>query len=292
MDPGTVAGFFKTSRGDDWFQQPNRLSSEHMRWDIIDAVSRATRSPGHHPLKHEAGPYQARYRLESVFSARQAIRRRRSAQGFDRERSVWDVETFLAVLERTLALNDAPFDGFPYPPRCHLAIFVHNVKGLEPGLYFLLRQPGHEQEIRDLLDEGFAWERVRKAFPLFLLRTGHFRRQAQIISCHQEIGGESAFSLGMVVRFRPALKGRPWDYPTLFWETGLIGQIFYLEAEAHGLRGTGIGCFFDDAMHEFLGLKGDTYQSLYHFTVGFPLVDERIQTIEPYTHIKSQYDFI
>ena len=38
----------------------------------------------------------------------------------------------------------------------------------------------------------------------------------------------------------------PWFYPRLFWECGAIGQVLYLEAEALGLRGTGIGCFFDE----------------------------------------------
>ena len=34
----------------------------------------------------------------------------------------------------------------------------------------------------------------------------------------------------------------------------MIGQVLYLEAEAAGARGTGIGCFYDDAVHELLGL--------------------------------------
>lgn len=38
----------------------------------------------------------------------------------------------------------------------------------------------------------------------------------------------------------------PSMYPRLFWETGLIGQMLYLEAHAFGVSGTGIGCFFDD----------------------------------------------
>ena len=38
----------------------------------------------------------------------------------------------------------------------------------------------------------------------------------------------------------------------------MIGQVLYLEAEAVGLRGTGIGCFFDDGMHSLLGLKDST----------------------------------
>ena len=33
--------------------------------------------------------------------------------------------------------------------------------------------------------------------------------------------------------------------------------------------GTGIGCFFDDGVHELSGLGTMAYQSLYHFTVGF-----------------------
>lgn len=35
-------------------------------------------------------------------------------------------------------------------------------------------------------------------------------------------------------------------YPRLFWETGVLGQVLYLEAHAVGLSATGIGCFFDD----------------------------------------------
>jgi len=41
---------------------------------------------------------------------------------------------------------------------------------------------------------------------------------------------------------------------------------------------TGIGYFLDDLMHkEILGLQNNTYQSLYHFTVGCGYVDSRIQ---------------
>jgi len=62
----------------------------------------------------------------------------------------------------------------------------------------------------------------------------------------------------------------------------MIGQVLYLEAEAAGVRATGIGCFFDDAMHELLGLKDRTLQSLYHFTTGGPVEDERLTTLPPY----------
>ncbi len=68
----------------------------------------------------------------------------------------------------------------------------------------------------------------------------------------------------------------------LHWEAGAIGQVLYLEAEAVGLRGTGIGCFFDDVVHTVLGLEDETYRDLYHFTLGGPVEDERIQTEPAY----------
>ena len=68
---------------------------------------------------------------------------------------------------------------------------------------------------------------------------------------------------------RPRWRERgDWCYRRLFWECGLIGQVLYLEAEAAGAGGTGIGCFYDDPVHDTLGLTGHAWQSLYHFTRG------------------------
>jgi hypothetical protein len=63
----------------------------------------------------------------------------------------------------------------------------------------------------------------------------------------QEIASHGCFSLGMIARFEPVLheKGE-WMYPRLFWETGILGQVLYLEAHAIGISATGIGCYFDD----------------------------------------------
>jgi nitroreductase len=104
------------------------------------------------------------------------------------------------------------------------------------------------------------------------------------VSCTQDIAADGAFSLGMISAFEEPLQRRgPWAYRRLFWETGMIGQTLYLEAEACGLRATGIGCFFDDAVHDLLGLKGRRFQSLYHFTVGGPLEDSRLRSLPPYS---------
>ena len=107
------------------------------------------------------------------------------------------------------------------------------------------------------------------------------------MSCYQEIAGDSAFSLGMIAKFRENIEKDPWLYRRLFWEAGMIGQVLYLEAEAHGLRGTGIGCFLDDMMHRLLGISDDSYQSLYHFTIGGPIEDKRLITLPAYHHLAS-----
>ena len=103
-----------------------------------------------------------------------------------------------------------------------------------------------------------------------------------MVSCHQDIAGSGVFSLGMIVPFKTRITDQPFCYRHLFWETGMIGQILYLEAEAAGLRATGIGCFFDDPVHDVFGLSGQRFQSLYHFTVGGPVEDSRLTTLPPY----------
>ena len=119
------------------------------------------------------------------------------------------------------------------------------------------------------------------------LQAGNYRSLAERISCQQAIAGDSAFSLAMLAHFEPELKDSPWCYPRLYWEAGLIGQVFYLEAEAKGLRGTGIGCFFDDAMHELLGVKDHEWQDIYHFTVGAAREDSRVLTKPAYYHLTA-----
>jgi hypothetical protein len=113
---------------------------------------------------------------------------------------------------------------------------------------------------------------------------------ARQISCHQEIASDGCFSLGMVADFESSLQHfGAWFYPRLFWESGVIGQVLYLAAEVAGVRGTGIGCYFDDPMHSLLGLDLKTlrYQSLYHFTIGGPVEDMRLTTLAAYPETKT-----
>jgi hypothetical protein len=182
-----------------------------------------------------------------------------------------------------------PWDVIGWPPRVHLALFVHRVTGLVPGLYLFLRNDQSEETLRKTLSAGFEWGRVQGCpahLPLFRLVAADGRNAARTLCCHQDIAADGAFSLGMLAEYAANLAGAPWVYRQLFWEAGILGQALYLEAEAAGVRGTGIGCYFDDGVHEVLGIQGEGLQSLYHFTIGTARTDSRLQTLPAYAHLK------
>ncbi len=92
----------------------------------------------------------------------------------------------------------------------------------------------------------------------------------------------------MLAEFDHSLRdGGPSFYRRLFWECGLIGQVLYLEAEVAGVRGTGIGCFYDDGVHDVLGVADHAVQSLYHFTIGGAVEDGRLTTETGYEWEKA-----
>jgi hypothetical protein len=188
----------------------------------------------------------------------------------------------LEVLRRPM-----PWDSIPWEPTIHLGLFVHRVEGLDPGLYMLARDPAKVDTLKRAMHARFAWSAPPGCpadLPLYLLEGGDARQLAAQVSCNQSIAGDGAFSLGMIAEYQQALFTQgPWFYRRLFWETGLIGQVLYLEAEAAGVRATGIGCFFDDPVHQVFGFKDLAFQSLYHFTVGGAVEDPRLTTLPPYS---------
>jgi hypothetical protein len=163
---------------------------------------------------------------------------------------------------------------------------VHRVVGVTPGIYVLVRDLNKLDVLKQSFHSHFQWQstaQTPKGFPLFLLEEGDAQECAARVSCGQDIAGMSAFSLGMIAEFEPMLrKYGPSFYPRLFWETGMIGQVLYLEAEAAGVRATGIGCFFDDPVHQLLGISNRAFQSLYHFTTGGAVDDSRLTTLPAY----------
>ena len=166
-----------------------------------------------------------------------------------------------------------------WEPRIHLLLFVHRVDGVAPGLYSLSRSAVGGDRLYAAMERDFSHDRVHDRIPLIRLASGDCRQLARRLSCDQDIAADGCFSVAMLAEFDRALDGDGTAaYRQLFWETGVIGQVLYLEAEAAGIRGTGIGCFYDDQVHDVLGLTGHAFQSLYHFTVGAPVEDRRLST--------------
>jgi hypothetical protein len=181
-----------------------------------------------------------------------------------------------------LRLDAPPWNASPHPVLVHPALMVHRVDGLEPGLYMFLRDPAALPDLKVSTRPEWLWQQTGPGhLPLYLLLPYDLRDAAKLICCHQDIGADSSFALGMLAKFEAALH-EPWRYRQLFWECGMLGQVLYLEAEAAGVRATGIGCFFDDEMHALLGIKGYSWQSLYHFTVGGAIDDARLSALPPY----------
>lgn len=270
----------------DWRGRANLLDRHPLyRWPLIAEVGAATAADDAAPMAGDGAPPPAAPLPPEPGGARAAalILGRRSAQRFD-ARAVLPASAFFRMLA---ALDPAApaFRLWDFAPRLHPVLFVHRVEGLARGVYALLRRPGMAGTLKAALRADFAWDPVHGApahLPLFRLAEADARGVARTLCCHQAIAGDGAFCLALLAEFAPLVAAAPWRYRQLHWEAGLIGQVLYLEAEALGVRGTGIGCFFDDEVHRLLGIEEEALQSLYHFTVGAPVADPRILTEPAY----------
>lgn len=280
-----------------WRGVANRLSrDEPVRWPVIDAVAIATRkpageAPGFDTLESPVAERNGRAGTDGPVAG-QVILQRRSLLACDGRTSI-AASTFCAMLARVVPHADLPPSQRPMPwdvmarePAIHLGLFVHRVDGLAPGLYLLVRDPVKLDRLKRAMHARFEWSTPPGCpadLPLHLLEAGDVRQLATQLSCFQDIAGDGAFSLAMIAEHQEALFTHgAWFYRRLFWEAGLIGQVLYLEAEAAGVRATGIGCFFDDPVHRVFGIVDLAFQSFYHFTVGAAVDDPRLTTLAPY----------
>lgn len=141
-----------------------------------------------------------------------------------------------------------------------LFLYVNRVDGLARGLYY--------------------YDRGNQLLVPLLLRD--VRELAKQVSCFQDIAADGAFAISMIADFNlgySLFKDRA--YRLAHYEAGFIGQILYLTACALGHDSTGIGCFIDDAINEFLALP-EGEEVIYNFTFGKAVIDERLTTLPSY----------
>jgi SagB-type dehydrogenase family enzyme len=277
-----------------WYGTANVLSPDHgVDWPVIDQVAAATASPtvaidedfSGFPSEDELFEPPVR---SGACTAEKVILGRRSAVSMDGSTTI-SAATFFRMLARLVPTRDrrsVPWDSISWRPRIHLGLFVHRVDDLSPGLYALARDPDKVEPLRQAMRREFLWSRLQSCphgLPLYLLQEGDCRALAANVFCGQSIAGDGAFSLGMIADYKASLAayGAPF-YRNLFWEAGLVGQVLYLEAEETGIRSTGIGCYFDDPVHDVFGISSRDWQSFYHFTVGGPVEDSRLTTLPAY----------
>ena len=293
--PRSLNGVTADSGDVRWQGRANTLSPEHSaEWSVIDEVARATRRSGNVSITNNFSRFPTEGDLfgtpvrQGLLSAEKAILGRRSALAMDGSTSISQA-AFFRMLSRLIPTHDGrsmPWDAIPWRPRIHLGLFVHRVDGLPPGLYALLRDPDKLTALKKVMRREFRWQRVPTCppgLPLYLLQEGDRRALASAVSCGQDIAGDGAFSLGMIADYMDSLTtyGAAF-YRNLFWEAGMVGQVLYLEAEEAGIRSTGIGCYFDDPVHDVFGIASREWQSFYHFSVGGPVEDARLTTLPAY----------
>ncbi|HWR26164.1 MAG TPA: nitroreductase family protein, partial [Methanosarcina sp.] len=293
LSSDTISAFRKMS----WEGTPNVLSPRHVEWVGIEQASEAARKPetNYFEEKKQAlnpntpsalslnndNPDES---LDAV-SLRSVIRRRRSAIEMDNS-AYMEKETFYEMLRKTLPEKNPVFNPLFLGSFTHLLLFVNRVKDLLPGLYIFLRKPQVKDEFKASIRQDFLWEKPRDCpseLEFYMLMEETLYDFIAQLSCFQRKAADACFTVCMLSEFEePLNKHGSWIYPYLFWECGILGQLLYLEAEANGLRGCGIGCYFDDPVHEAIGLKGLKFQDLYHFAVGAQLQEIGVITLHAY----------
>ena len=137
-----------------------------------------------------------------------------------------------------------------------LYLYVHRVDGLPPGVYRYW--PEHAE--------------------LETLKLGDQRLVAAALSLGQDLAADACVAFSMIGDFENATRifgDRGYRY--VHFEAGALGHRMYLASEALGFRATGIGAFFDHEVHRYLNLTPQQGQVVYHFAVGHPVHDPRLE---------------
>ncbi len=237
---------------------PNVLSVEEVRNETILGIHASTTLPdpaGPLPRVSMAKPDLTAGHVALPGPPRDApfaatVRQRRSALDFDAgtppmERA--DLEQLLDFATRDWRADwRGNFCGDAAPVEkgadlVALFLYVHRVRGCEPGVY--------------------RWDHASRK--LEQLHRGDVQRVAAFLSLEQSLAGNSCFTVSMIADLQEAARvfgNRGYRY--IYFEAGAIGQRLYVGAEALGWNATGIGAFYDDDVHRYLGFLEEGVDSV------------------------------
>jgi SagB-type dehydrogenase family enzyme len=124
---------------------------------------------------------------------------------------------------------------------------VHDVTGLEPGLYHYVARE-HELE---------------------RIRSGDLRGAVMAAGLWQEFLGTAGVCFVLSAIFqRTRWRYRERTYRYVLLEAGHVGQNLYLAATGMGLGACAVGAFLDDQINDLLALDGQEEAVLYLISVG------------------------
>jgi SagB-type dehydrogenase family enzyme len=227
----------------------NQLSKEVIPYPSIDAIHAATKVV-HHAAAEPRPTGSGEIKLPAPALSRRAFgeiaRTRRSALDFVGGTQSMSLSQLSAVLATTTELLSF----------IQLYLYVHRVDDLEPGVY-------------KFWPDGATLERIKR---------GDQRVAAAGLSLGQDLAGNACVAFSMIGDLERATRVHgDRGYRYVHFEAGAIGQRLYLAAEAMGLGATGIGAFYDEEVHRYLHVSPEQGQVVYHFAIGHPVRDPRLQ---------------
>ena len=239
----------------------NQLSTETIAYPLIDAIHDATKLSSRAlrgistagPAPPGSGEVKLPRPATSARSFGDVARTRRSALDFlggTRSMSLPQLSAILAAGTQPLLAD------FGRTQFIQLYLCTHRVDRLPPGVYRLWQERAELEQIR----------------------SGDQRVAAAGLSLGQDLAGNACVAFSMIADIERAIRAHgDRGYRYVHFEAGAIGQCLYLASEALGLRATGIGAFYDEEVHRYLHVTPEQGQVVYHFAIGYPVPDPRLQ---------------
>lgn len=186
------------------------------------------------------------------------VRKRRSALDFDPAATMTAKDLGAILLHASVGFRADFRDnllGGHVVDLVRLYLYIHRVKGVEQGVY---RYHPFVHQLEPL-------------------KKGNQELKAARLSLEQELAGHACVTMSMIADLERAAQvfgNRGYRY--IHFEAGFIGQLLYISAEAVGFNATGMGAFYDDEVHGYLGLSPKEGQVVYHFGIGRAVPDDRL----------------